>query len=238
MTQEFNCACVIHGQKYSWQYVDNLYRMLCRHISAPIKLHVFTEANRSVPNHMIKHTLKEWPDVSNTRQAWWYKMQMFDPAHNLGRLLYLDLDVVVCDSLDWLQTLDHSLFWTINDWRRFWKSNWTGINSSMMYWDTASFPEIWDEFKNTGLKQAVRQFAGDQDFLTKALSPNRVRYFDDAVVRSWRWQIKDGGMDPKTRKYARPDAGSILTPGTAVMVFHGSPKPHEIQDEAIIKLWN
>jgi len=41
----------------------------------------------------------------------------------------------------------------------------------------------------------------------------------------------------RTRVYRRPDAGSVLDPETAVMIFHGSPKPHEVQDLVVQKLW-
>jgi len=238
MTQPLDCACVIHGDRYEWRYVENLYHMLNRHLSQPIRFHVFTEAARSVPTHMVKHTLKEWPEISNTRRAWWYKMQMFDPAHGLGTVLYLDLDVVICASLDWVRTLDPTLFWAIHDWRRLWRPHWDGMNSSMMYWNCVNFPEPWSEFKRMGLKEAVRRYQGDQDLLTEVLPRTRVRYFDDSVVRSWRWQIKDGGMDPRTRRYARPDAGSVINPGAAVMVFHGNPKPHEVDDAVIRQSWN
>jgi hypothetical protein len=50
-----DCACVIHGTGYDWQYVDKLYNMLTRHLPQGIRFHVYTEEHRSVPSHMIKH---------------------------------------------------------------------------------------------------------------------------------------------------------------------------------------
>lgn len=232
-----DCVCVIHGDRYPWIYVDRLWAMLCRHLSTPPRLHVFTEANRAVPDHMIRHVLEEWPCISGSRRAWWYKMQMFDPKHSLGQVLYLDLDVVICASLDWVTQLDQHYFWAIHDWRRLWRKHWQGVNSSMMYWNNNHFPQIWSEFQKNRLEQLMRQYHGDQDFLSATVGLDRLRYFDHDVVRSWRWQIRDGGMDPRTRVYARPDAGSVVPPGTAVMVFHGTPKPHEIQDNVIPNLW-
>ena len=238
MTQYLNCACVIHGNAYDWSYVENLHAMIARNVSREVRMHVFTEAARSVPPHMIKHSLQEWPEVSNTRRAWWYKMQMFDPVHDLGTVLYFDLDVVICGSLDWLLALDTQYFWTINDWRHLWKPHWKGMNSSMMYWDHAKFSEPWNHFNQTELKEVIRNYRGDQDFLNKALPENRMRYFNDPLIRSWRWQIKDGGIDPKTKRYARPGAGSIVPDDPAVMVFHGQPKPLEIDDGLIIRFWH
>lgn len=237
MSDSLDCVCVIHGDRYRWRYVENLYAMLHRHITAEIRLHVFTEAHRTVPDHMIPHRLEEWPEISNGRRAWWYKMQMFDPRHGLGRVLYLDLDVVLCGSLDWVLQLDTNHFWAIHDWRRLWKPQWLGLNSSMMYWDCSGWPQPWQQFQDLGLQQAVRRYHGDQDLLTEALPRGAVRYFPDHAVRSWRWQIRDGGMDPRTRCYARPGAGSIITPDASVLVFHGNPKPHEIDDVIIRPMW-
>ena len=70
-----DCACVIYGDTYSWTYVERLYSMLNRHLSADIRLHVYTEAERPVPDPMIKHVLTSWGDLGH-RRNWWYKMQL------------------------------------------------------------------------------------------------------------------------------------------------------------------
>lgn len=237
MTEHLDCACVIHGDRYDWRYVENLYAMIRRNLSRPVRFHVFTEAHRAVPDHMIRHDLQEWPEISSTKQAWWYKMQMFDPRHALGQLLYFDLDVVICDNIDWVLGLDRQYFWAINDWRRLWKSHWQGINSSMMYWNNRDFLVASQWFRDTHLREVMRCYRGDQDLLTAQLPTDQVRYFPDTAVRSWRWQVRDGGMDTRTRRYHQPGQGSVLEPGVSVVVFHGSPKPHEVRDELVSRCW-
>jgi hypothetical protein len=237
MDRALDCVCVIHGDRYPWIYVERLWSMLCRHLTTQPRLHVFTESSRSVPEHFMRHDLLEWPEISNTRRAWWYKMQMFDPRHALGRVLYLDLDVVITASLDWILVLDPSKFWAIQDWRRLWRPKWDGINSSMMYWDHARHANIWDKFCELELPAVIRQYHGDQDLLSEAIPVASRAYFDHDLVRSWRWEIKDGGMDTRTRRYLRPGTGSTVPPGTAVMVFHGNPKPHDTHDPVIQALW-
>ena len=233
-----DCGCVIHGDLYDWRYVENLYAMLQHHSQFDIRLHVFTELERPVPTHMIKHVLTPWPGISGRKKSWWYKMQMFDSKNFSGRLLYLDLDVVIVRDIDWVWNLNPNYFWAINDFRRLWRPNYHGINSSMMYWNTAQFQHVWTAFQNRNIAAVVKQFHGDQDFLTATLDTRELRFFDERYVKSWRWQIKDGGMDMKTRIYRRPDAGSVLDPETAVMIFHGTPKPHEIKDLVVSRSWN
>lgn len=234
---EIDCACVIHGTTYPWIYVDNLYSMLCRHINRPIRLHVFTEQDRPVPEPYIKHALKEWPGIAGPKKSWWYKMQMFDPAQFQGRLLYLDLDVVILGHIDWMLELDDRYFWTIRDFRYHFRGAWDGINSSCMIWHTERFHYVWQDFCSNDINSTVRRFAGDQDYLNRVLRDKELRFLPQDRVRSWRWEVKDGGMDFKTRLYKRPDAGSVIPPGTDIMIFHGQPKPHEIQDPAVRAHW-
>ena len=233
-----DCACVIHGKKYDWRYVENLLAMLRRHSHQDVRLHVFTEPNRSVPPHMVKHALTEWPGVSGPKKSWWYKMQMFDSGHFQGKLLYFDLDVVIARNIDWAWNLSDKYFWSIRDFRHLWRSNYHGINSSMMIWDTRRFHHVWQAFQDRNIAATVKQYHGDQDFLAATLTTKELRFLPEEMVKSWRWQIKDGGFDMKRRVYHRPDAGSVLDPVTSVMIFHGSPKPHEVPDSLIQQLWN
>lgn len=232
-----DCACLIHGDRYDWRYVEILLAMVSRNLSAPLRFHVFTESHRSVPNHMIKHNLLEWPQVSGTKKAWWYKMQMFDPRHGLERVLYFDLDVVIAANLDWLLQLDSRYFWAIRDWRYMWRQHWQGINSSVMFWHTMHASQIWNQFQKAGLENCLRSHHGDQDFINAALDRAMIKHFDDQLIQSWRWQVLDGGLNTRSRQYHRPSAGAVIGSGTSVIVFHGRPKPHEIQDPVINALW-
>jgi len=230
-------ACVIHGNKYDWCYVERLYNMVTRHSTRPVRFHVFTEHDRSVPGHMIKHVLHDWPGIAGPKKSWWYKMQMFEPGRISGRLLYFDLDTVIVDNIDWIQDLDTRYFWSIRDFRHLWRPSWKGMNSSVMLWDTSRFSWIWREFQQNDVKTQARLFHGDQDFLNSVLTEQDLKFMDESLIKSWRWQIKDGGMDMKTRIYRRPDAGSVLLPGVKILIFHGSPKPHDVHDPVIEQNW-
>lgn len=232
-----DCACVIHGSAYDWSYVEKLWSMLNRHLSYPVRLHVWTERSRPVPLPFIKHDLVEWPGISGHRRAWWYKMQMFDPTHHVGQLLYFDLDVVIVDNLDWIVGQDRSYFWCLKDFKYLWKPQWDGLNSSVMYWDTARFADIWNIFCENDPVTNSRYYPGDQDFLTKAITLDRRRFFNELFFRSWRWQILDGGMDVKTRIYSMPNAGAVIPEHTKAIIFHGRPKPMDVTDPIILNEW-
>lgn len=232
-----DCACVIHGTAYDYIYVERLYNMLCRNLTPKVRLHVFTEEGRVIGDRFVKHSLVDWPEIKGPRRGWWYKMQMFDPSHNLGRLLYFDLDVVIARNIDWIWQLNPDYFWAIRDFKYLWRPNWTGINSSVMWWDTQKFSWIWKTFHDNNLEITIRRWHGDQDFLSSVLNTQNLRYLDSTQIKSWRWQVKDGGLDFKTRHYANPGSGSKIDLDTSVLIFHGSPNPHEVQDPAIQQLW-
>lgn len=234
--EHIDCACLIHGTGYEWQYVDRLYNMLCRNLTPEVRLHVFTESTRLVPAPYIKHSLTDW-GLSGKKKSWWYKMQLFNNDHHSGPILYFDLDVVVVKNIDWIWQLPINRFWTIRDFKYLWRQQHSGINSSVMWWDTNLHHQIWHHFSRADIAQIIRKFPGDQDYLSSVLFAPNLRYFDLDKIQSWRWQCLDGGFDFRTRKWATPGTGTTIAPETSVLVFHGHPKPHETQDTVIVQHW-
>jgi hypothetical protein len=232
-----DCACVIHGSGYSWDYVQNLHAQLTRHHGDRIRLHVYTEHDRSVPPHLVKHCLEEWPGISGPKKSWWYKMQLFNDQHHAGPLLYFDLDVIVLRDIDWVRELNLTYFWAIRDFRYLQRSTHNSVNSSVMYWDTRRFGWVWREFAQANIEEIVRRTPGDQDYITRVIDHNQRRYFDQSLFESYRWQSINGGYDFKTRTYRQPGAGFAPAGTTSVVVFHGTPKPHEIRNDELTKLW-
>jgi hypothetical protein len=231
-----NCACVIHGDTYSWTYVERLHAMLQKNISANIKLHVYTEAHRPVPDNMIKHSLEDW-GISGPKRSWWYKMQLFNTQHYSGPLLYFDLDTVITQNIDWICNLPLKYFWTVRDFKYLWRPSHQGINSSIMWWNTQQFDHVWKSFKSKDLNYLIKQHAGDQDFLTKEISLKMLRFMDPNRIKSWRWQCLDGGYDFKQRIYKNPKSGTNLGTDTSVLIFHGNPKPENCADPVVVRYW-
>ena len=239
MPDVVDCGCVIHGTAYDWIYVERLYNMVTRHMPRPVRFHVWTEHDRSVPPHMIKHCLETWPGISGPNRSWWYKLQMFDPRHHAGDLLYFDLDVVIVADISWAVAESTEQFWTLRDFRYLQKPTHQGINSSMMWWNTCKFSWVWDRFSSNDVRTVTSQYPGDQDFLHATLEPRHTRTYPTDRVVSWRWQCHDGGWDFRTRKSRIPGRGTEILPGASVLVFHGNPKPYQLQshDEIVRAHW-
>lgn len=237
ITGLIDCACVIHGTGYSWQYVEHLYNMLQRVFDTGIRFHVYTEAERPVPDHMIKHALEPWTGDNAPRKAWWYKMQLFDSKHFAGNLLYLDLDVVVARELNFVRDCDPQRLWGIRDFRYLQGNTSPTINSSMMWWNVQEFDWVWQQFCKENPADVARRFPGDQDYISHTVPLMQRRFFDDRYFESYRWQCLDGGYNFPRRVYHKPGTGVSIAPDTALVVFHGQPKPHEVQAPEIVTLW-
>ena len=231
-----DCACVIHGDAYSWGYVERLYNMLRRHITPTIRFHVYTEADRPVPEHMIRHDLEPW-HITRARRAWWYKMQMFNPQHHAGPLLYFDLDTVIVRNIDWIWQQPLQYFWAVRDFKYLWRPTHTGINSSIMWWDTRQYQQVWQSFCTQDLVTVMRKYHGDQDYIGAVIPQNQRRFLDSDSVISWRWQCQDGGYDFRRRRGRIPGTGTQIPESASVLVFHGSPKPDKITDVQVLQHW-
>jgi len=235
-TGPINCACVIHGDLYDWIYVERLYNMLNRHISPGVRFHVYTEAARSVPPNMIKHELEDW-GIGGHKRGWWYKMQLFNPEHHTGPMLYFDLDTVIVRNIDWIWQQPTRYFWTVKDFKYLWRPAHTGANTSVMWWDTEKYARVWQEFRSQSLDSIIHRYPGDQDYITKSVGPAEMRFFDTERIKSWRWQCLDGGYNFTRRKHLQPRTGTTITDQTAVLVFHGKPKPMDLTDSVIKEHW-
>jgi hypothetical protein len=227
-----NCACLIHGNLYPWEYVERLYRALQRNLSQPFTLHVYTESSRPVPDHMIKHPLIDW-GLSGPKQSWWYKLQLFDINSFSGPLLYFDLDTVIVDRIDWITKLPSNLLWAPRDFKHLWRPNHSGINSSVMWFDTQAFYDIYRGFTKGDIKYTSRRYPGDQDYLNEMLGSHKLRFMDAQLIRSWRWECYNGGFDFRRRTYRSIGAGTD-TLGASILVFHGSPKPMDMLNDPVI----
>jgi len=233
---EIDCACLIHGNYYSWRYVDNLYQNLCRNLTPRVRLHVYTEPERSVPSHMIHHALKPWPVVPGAKSSWWYKIQLFDPEFHSGPLLYFDLDTIVVNNIDWIWRLSTQDFWAVRDFRYLLLGSRSSVNSSVMWFDTRKWWDVCRDF-DPNSRFCGTKWKGDQDYINDKIPLARKKYFDTGQIKSWRWELHDGGYNFRTRKQNAPGAGTQIPGSTSVIVFHGNPKPHEIKDSVIASYW-
>jgi hypothetical protein len=210
--------------------------MLVRHITPGVRLHVYTEANRNVPDPMIKHALPEW-SIGGPKKSWWYKLQLFNTEHHRGPLLYFDLDTVITQNIDWIWQQNLQYFWAIRDFKYLWRPTSYSVNTSVMWFNTIRFAHVYRDFVAGDINFVMRRNHGDQDYITEVITQQQRRFLDTERVKSWRWQALDGGYNFAHRCYQNPGAGTQIQDNTSLLIFHGKPKPAEIKDPVVIQHW-
>ena len=240
VSDTIDCACLIHDTLYDWSYVDKLYNSLCRNLTPTVRMHVYTESTRHVPQPYIRHNLEEWEGVRGPKRSWWYKIQLFNPIHMLpdqGQMLYFDLDTVIVGNIDWLWNVNRDRFWAARDFQYLMKSSRWKINSSVMWFDPLKYSYVFKEFDTKQIVNNARcPWHGDQDYIFSKVKTD-VNYYSTDQILSYRWQVKEGGFDFRYRKPINPGAESTITGTASVLIFHGNPKPHEVTDRLILSHW-
>jgi hypothetical protein len=229
----FTVLCVRFGTRYGRDYVERLRNMVARHMTVPYEFVCLTD-----DNHPIEGVRSIVQPNANYARGWWHKVHMFDSSLPLaGRILYFDLDVVIHANIDKLVTMYTEDFVGIHDFNRKFHSNWVGLNSSAMAWNQGTQNHIWDLFK-ANPKDAQR-LPGDQDWIWKT-SKDKIRFWPKDWLQSYKWEIRSREeltlVDGKRR--FKSTQNNITTPrDCCVTVFHGDPKPQDVQDQFVIDNW-
>lgn len=230
-----NFVCVCTGVKYGTEYVDKLFNMVNRH-ATNFKFNVITDAK------------KDWrPEINQIVvdpifPTWWNKIHMFrDDIGLKGRVLFMDLDVVIFKNIDHFWDFESDAFIIIQDFNRCRIPNYAVRNSSVMKFNAGQESHIWTEFLDNPQK-IMRQFRGDQDYMTARYKQGPIWPAD--WIMSYKWEI---GLEPGEKKRSPhdkfvkekyTDKKHGLPEDCCVAVFHGKPNPAEIQhDPLVIDNW-
>lgn len=233
--------CLKCGDKYSADYVNRLHRMVRRNLSMPHTFHCLTENPQGLDAGIVVEHLPS-PDLGGC----WNKLRLFSTQliSTPATVLYLDLDVVLVDSIDPLLAVSPDAdFLGQPDWNRPWFPQ---FNSSVMRFTAGSHAEVhegflaavasgrlvrraeWDGTTKSRDKTVYwrgwRRFGGDQEWISAKLLPRqpvRQRAFPPGWVVSY-------------KSHARRE----VPPSAKIVVFHGSPKPHEVDHPYVRDHWH
>lgn len=184
--------------------------MVSRNLSIPFEFDVLTDCTS-------KFNGRDYAKPRAVRVAyfgWWAKIGLFDPTlfEPEKRILYLDLDVVVCGSLDRIVSVVEPFVAIANFSPNRAQS---AHNSSVMVWtaghETPS--SIFRDFR----REYMDKLHGDQCWISQRLpeTPN----FSDSDIKSYKYHTLRGDK------------------GGSVIVFHGKPDPHEVSDPIVAEHW-
>lgn len=188
-------ACIKVGEKYDARYVNRLEAAVRRHTTLDHRFVCLTDDPKDLRC--------EAAPIETTLPGWWSKLVLFKPHSVLEgqRVVFLDLDTVITDNIDFLFEYDGPLA-MIRDW-------WQPVfNSSVMSIAPGFGQHIWHMFS----PENMRLYGGDQDWITMK------------VPGADTWQTIAPG---KIGSYKAD--GLAASPGKfAIVCFHGYPKPHDV----------
>lgn len=195
-----NVVCVfneqenLRGENYSIEWVNKLYRGVKRNLSTPFNFVCLS--NRHTPYDTV-------PLISNSN-GYWNKLELFRPDLFTDPTLYLDLDVVICNTIDGINKLPNKFLMTREPYREI-------TNSSVMYFDgdysylytnyTNNRESIIREYKNPGLRY------GDQAYISENVEHDFIENYVNLI--GW--------------KHHKVDA---YKPGSSILVFTSREKPY------------
>jgi len=228
-------VCLKHGQKYSCEYVNRLYRMVQRNCTLPYKFVCLTEDPDGLYDEI------ETYDLPKNLSGWWCKPYVFSPDLPFnGTVLYLDLDVVIASNIDKLFGYSPYQWCVIRDFTRAMRPKWHKYNSSVVRFESGQLAHIWQEFEKNH-KDIQRRYHGDQDWLFAASRQKQAMFWPDSWILSWKWEVRKsrqfapGGTRGKRR--FREVENVKPRPECCIAVFHGDPNPDNCEDPWVIQNW-
>lgn len=219
--QAVNVLCIKWGRKYGPDYVNKLHSMVSRHLRRPFRFVCLTDDGAGIdPAIEVKPIPAVGFDEFDQRKPWtfghgWLKLTSFaDPLYDLsGRTLFLDLDIVIVDSLD--PFFDQpGEFIVIKEWD---KKDGTGNTSCYLYTIGAHSDAL--EFLKNGYPRSIADVRNEQEYITGYLGrQGKVSYWPEA----WCVSFKRHCMQRGIMGWFKPPA---IPPGARIIAFHGKPNP-------------
>ena len=204
--------------------------MVARHITVPYEFVCLTDDPEPIEG--VRSIVE--PNAGYTK-GWWHKVHMFDPNLSVsGRILYFDLDVVICGNIEKLA--NGSEFIGIRDFNRAFHKDWAVLNSSVMSWTHGTETDVWTEFRKN--PQEAMTMPGDQDWIYK-ITKNHIKYYPLEWVMSYKWEIRtrEDIVFQNGQRVFKEVKNPTIPPECAVLVFHGDPKPENVKDPIILDNW-
>ena len=227
--KHLDVICYKWGTLYPPDYVNILYRMVGRQLSAPHTFHCITDDPDGLDDGVTVHQL---PDYGV--EGIWRKLMTFqeDFLGLKGKyVVSIDIDVVVVGPLDFLLERPEEDFIIARNWTR----SGTRGSGSLYRLRVGSHPEIWNEFIGDTEKAIDRyhgknRLVGEQNWLNAHFET--FEYFPDGKVVSFKRHCGSRGHIVRLagREIINTARFGKASPpqGAALVSFHGDPSPADV----------
>lgn len=223
MTQPVNVVCMKWGTLYGPHYVNRLRAMVKRHLTRPHRFMCFTDdptGLRDDVEHAPMPPITLHPDHAMKP---WRKIGLFNRqlADLEGTALFLDLDLVIVDSIDCFFEHEPGGFFIIHNWTQ---PTLKVGNSSVYRFEIGADAYVLDRFHELGHLHWRATYGNSQTFLSNTVRD--VRFWP----KEWAVSFKHSCLPPFPIHWFAP---ARIPAGARIVVFHGHPNP----DDALAGRW-
>ena len=213
----YNVACMKWGVKYGPEYVNKLFNMVKRNTTVPFNFVCYTDNPDGLLDKIDARPLPEM-SFKDGKERGWRKLSLFRKDIDLsGRVLFLDLDVVVVGNIDEYFTMGGDVILT-----KHWKpSKKQGIGQTSVYrFEAGAHPELYEYFMEHE-DEVRRTYRHEQAYVCAMTSKLGYLSF---WPEKWMPSFKYVCMRPfPLCFFMRPH----LPEDAKIVVFHGTPTPAE-----------
>lgn len=161
------CVWVQANVPYTLSYIEHLRAMVAKNLSFDHEFVCLTDQPKVVSPHVDRVLEVPRPTIP----GWWSKMHLFDQRNGFrDRVMYLDLDTLVINTLDAVAGYPASFALIPHEGSFQGRDGLKVIhkyNSSVMVWDNT--PRMHQLYKDWVMSNAPRVLWGDQDFIASQM---------------------------------------------------------------------
>ena len=212
-----NVICIKWGTKFGPEYVNRLYKMVEKNLSLPHRFVCFTDNSTGIDKEIEIRPLPELND-DGIPDRMWKKLGLFaNPLADLeGTALFLDLDIVIRESLDPFFEVEGS-FLIVKDYD--FPRDIIG-NSSVYRFEIGRHADIIENFYNEG-KDIRQRYKNEQAFLSYQMDKK-------GLLKYW---PKNWVVSFKRQCLSKFPLCWLIAPRepyeAKIVIFHGKPNPDQ-----------
>lgn len=221
-------VCLWHwGQRYGTPHLVRMQSMLKRHLSLPHRITCITDRPQDVPAGMatfdVRYTVPS-RDFNCIRRMWLYAGKNGKgrpwPGDLGDRLLQLDLDVVLTDSIDPLvDRPDDFVIWKSDSTKKANRPHGWAYNATVMLLTPGARADVWERYQAD--RKGVERDADKDGWDVKCCSDQAIATYLLKAKPTAHWTQNDGIY--AYRAFAGPDGMKDcgLPEGCRIVSFHG-----------------
>mgnify|MGYP002395498880 FL=1 len=216
--KDIHVFCMKWGTLYDATYVNRLYSMVKRNLTLPFTMVCFTDNDQGIDSDIKCYPIPEVNINSNLPERMWKKLTTFkEDLYGLqGTALFLDLDVVIVDTIDCFFEDDNE-FMIIKDYNKQWRI--TG-NSSVYRFEIGKHGYVYDYFVEN-FDTIRKDHRNEQEYLSWAIhEKGLLNYWPAEWCPSYKYDCVSRIPFAFWKKPQIPE-------GAKIIIFHGEINPHK-----------